>query len=163
MRMKHLLPGLILLTASGGALAEADYYRLELEITIDRPAAEVWARIGGYCDIGEWLERECAITQGDGGIGTVRVLNGTLVEPMVAKTDLSYAYTQPVVEGQYYTLYHGQMEAQPVTADTTRLVYTMMWDISQSSEEAFAAAVERRRKLFTAALARMKEIAEAGQ
>jgi hypothetical protein len=75
-----------------------------------------WSKVGGYCDISDWLSQDCEITQGDGGIGTVRVLNGTIVEPMVAQTELSYGYTQPVTEGEYYKLYHGFMEARPVTA-----------------------------------------------
>lgn len=161
MRLRIFITGLSCLAASSWAGAEPNYYRLELEIAIAKPAAEVWSRVGGYCDIAEWAGLECEITQGDGGIGTVRVLNGTIVEPMVAKTELAYGYTQPVVEGEYYTLYHGFMEARPVTESTSRVIYTMMWDRSQSSQEDFEAGVERRRAIFGAALEKMKEIAEA--
>lgn len=161
MRLRHLLTGLITLMASCWATAQPDYYRLELDIAINKPAAEVWSKVGGYCDISEWLGLDCEITQGDGGIGTVRVLNGTIVEPMVAQTELSYGYTQPVVEGQYYILYHGFMEARPVSETTSKVIYTMMWDTSQSSEEKINADTERRRNAFAAALAKMKEIAEA--
>lgn len=161
MHLRHFLPGLVALAAASSAIAQPDYYRLELEVDIDRPAAEAWSRIGGYCDISEWMGLDCEITQGDGGIGTVRVLNGTIVEPMVARTALSYGYTQPVVEGQYYTLYHGFMEARPVTDTTSKVIYTMMWDVSQTDEEQVKADIERRRKVFGAALAKMKEIVEA--
>jgi len=159
MRLRHLLLTLVVLATASPA-AEPIYYRLELDIEIDRPAADVWARVGGYCDISEWAGLDCEITQGDGGIGTVRVLRGTIVEPMVAKTELAYGYTQPVVEGQYYTLYHGFMEARPVTESTSKLIYTMMWDVSQSSEEETNTTIERRREFFGAALAKIKEIAE---
>ena len=159
MRLRHLLLTLVVMAAASPA-AEPIYYRLELDIEIDRPAADVWAKVGGYCDISEWAGLDCEITQGDGGIGTVRVLRGTVVEPMVAKTELAYGYTQPVVEGQYYTLYHGFMEARPVTESTSRLIYTMMWDVSQSSEEETNTTIERRREFFGAALAKIKEIAE---
>jgi hypothetical protein len=159
MRLRHLLLTLVVLATASPA-AEPIYYRLELDIEIDRPAADVWARGGGYCDISEWAGLDCEITQGDGGIGTVRVLRGTVVEPMVAKTELAYGYTQPVVEGQYYTLYHGFMEARPVTESTSRLIYTMMWDVSRSSEEETNTTIERRREFFGAALAKIKEIAE---
>jgi hypothetical protein len=161
MRLRHLLTALLALTASCWASAQPNYYRLELEIAVNKPAAEVWSKVGSYCDISEWMGLDCEITQGDGGIGTVRVLNGTIVEPMVAQTELSYGYTQPVVEGQYYTLYHGFMEARPVSETTSKLIYTMMWDTSQVSEEKIDAGVERRRNIFTGALAKMKEIAEA--
>ena len=79
---------------------------------------------------------------------------------MVAQTELSYGYTQPVTEGEYYTLYHGFMEARPVSETMSKLIYTVMWDTSQSSEEEISAAVESRRNLFTTGLAKMKEIAE---
>lgn len=160
MRLRHLIIVLLTLTATSWATAQPNYYRLELEITVDKPAAEVWSKIGGYCDIGEWLNLDCEITQGDGGIGTVRVLNGTIIEPMTALTELSYGYTQPVVEGQYYILYHGFMEARPVSETTSKLIYTTMWDTSQDSADKIEADVERRRNTFTKALANMKEIAE---
>jgi hypothetical protein len=161
MRLRHLLIGLLALTASCWAAAQPNYYRLQLETTVNKPAAEVWSKIGGYCDIGEWMGVDCEITQGDGGIGTVRVLRGTVVEPMTAQTELSYGYTQPVVEGQYYILYHGFLEARRVSETTTKLIYTTMWDTSQDSEDKIVADVERRRNVFTTALAKMKEIAEA--
>jgi len=161
MRFRPLFVGLIALSGASAAAADPSYYRLELDIVIDRPAAETWARIGGYCDISAWLGRECEITQGDGGVGTVRVLGGTIIERTVAQTELAYGYTQPVVEGQYYTLYHGFMEARPLDATSCRVIYTMMWDTSQSSAEQMQADIERRRSIFTAALAKMKEIAEA--
>lgn len=160
MRLRQLLAGVIALTASCFASAQPDYYRLELDVTVNKPAAEVWSKVGGYCDISEWLSLDCKITQGDGGIGTVRVLNETIVEPMVAQTELSYGYTQPVTEGEYYTLYHGFLEARPVNETTSKLIYTVMWDTSQSSAEEIKAAVERRLNLFTTGLAKMKEIAE---
>jgi len=162
MRLRHLLTVLLALTASSWAAAEPNYYRLELEVAVNKPAAEVWSKVGGFCDISEWMSLDCEITQGDGGIGTVRVLlNGTVVEPMVAQTELSYGYTQPVTEGEYYTLYHGFMEARPVSETTSKLIYTVMWDTSQLSEEEMNAGIESRRKLFTAGLAKMKEMAEA--
>ena len=55
----------------------------------DRPPA-VWATVGGYCDINKWLDVDCVIKSGDGGLGTVRLLRGGRVtEILVSKTDLS--------------------------------------------------------------------------
>ena len=65
MHLRHLLIGLLALTASCWVYAQPNYYRLELEITVQKPATEVWSKIGGYCDIGEWLNLDCEITQGD--------------------------------------------------------------------------------------------------
>ena len=103
------------------------------------------------------------IKSGDGGIGTVRLLRGGQVtEILVAKTDLSYGYTQPVREGQFYNLYHGFLEARPVTAQTSRLLYTLMYDISDKPDQAARQTdVGQRRARFEGALKKMKELAEA--
>ena len=107
-----------LLFASGAVAQE--YVRIDMQIDVARPAAEVWAKVGDYCDIADWFPNfSCEITSGDGGMGTVRSLaGGRIIEILVGKTDLSYVYTQPAVEGRFYDLYHGQLEARPVTANT---------------------------------------------
>ena len=145
------------------AAADPEYTTIELEIDVDRPAAEVWAKVGGYCDIEKWITRlDCAITSGDGGMGTVRVLaGGRVVEILVAQTELSYGYTQPAVEGQFYNLYHGFMEARPVTANTSKILYTLVYDVSNLADQAAKDAdIARRRDMFQEALANMKTLAE---
>jgi hypothetical protein len=100
------------------------YTSIPLEIAINRPAAEVWKRVGKYCDLEEWLQVDCVITSGkDGAVGAVRSLrNGAVIEILVAKTSMSYTYTQPVREGLRYNLYHGTVEAVPVSASTSKLL-----------------------------------------
>jgi hypothetical protein len=106
---------------------------------------------------------DCVITSGDGGIGTVRVLaGGRVTEILVAKTDLSYGYTQPVREGQFYNLYHGFMEAKPVTAQSSKMIYTLVYDLSDKATQAEKDAdIAQRRTRFEAALQAMKALAEA--
>jgi hypothetical protein len=103
------------------------------------------------------------IKSGDGGLGTVRLLRGGQVnEILVAKTDLSYGYTQPVREGQFYNLYHGFLEAKPVTPQTSKLLYTLMYDISDKTDPAAKQAdMAQRRTRFEGALKTMKKLAEA--
>ncbi len=143
------------------AVANPTYVTIPLEITVNRPAAEVWKRVGKYCDIGEWLQIPCTITAGkDGEVGAVRsVVN----EVLVGKTELSYTYTQPVREGRPYNLYHGTVEARPLTATTSRLIYTLVYDNSMLPDDA---ARERdraqRTTQFTRALENMKILAEGG-
>ena len=36
-------------------VANPTYISIPLEIAVNRPAAEVWKRVGKFCDIGEWL------------------------------------------------------------------------------------------------------------
>jgi hypothetical protein len=143
-------------------VAKPTYTSIVLEIAVDRPAAEVWKRVGKYCDIGEWLRiANCTILSGkDGEIGAVRSVGN---EVLVGKTDLSYTYTQPVREGRPYNLYHGTLEARPVTATTSKLVYTLMFDNSTLADDAARQAdIERRRTQFTQALQNMKILAEGG-
>jgi hypothetical protein len=148
---------------AGSALAEPEYTTIELEIDIAKPAEEVWAKVGSYCDIAEWLDVDCTITSGDGGMGTVRVLaGGRVTEILVAQTELSYGYTQPAREGQFYNLYHGFMEARPVTATTSKMVYTLVYDVSDKADQAAKDAdIARRRGMFEGALQNMKALAEA--
>ena len=49
---------------------------------------------------------------------------------------MSYTYTQPVREGQRYNLYHGTVEAVPVSATTSKLVYTLVFDNSMLADDA---------------------------
>jgi len=161
--MKMLPLALIALIASATALAaEPEYVTIRMEVDVAKPADQVWAKIGKYCDISEWLSLDCKITSGDGGIGTVRALAGGRVnEILVGKTDLSYGYTQPVREGQFYDLYHGFMEAKPVTKKTSKILYTLMLDESNKPDQAAKDAdVARRRANFEKALQKMKQIAE---
>lgn len=163
--MKRTLLALIAAPAlwlSTSAMAQPEYVAIEMEIDVARPAAEVWAKVGEYCDISEWLNLDCVITSGDGGIGTVRVLaNGRVTEVLVGLTELSYGYTQPSVDGQFYNLYHGFMEARPVDANNSRLLYTLMLDVSNQPDQAAKDAdVARRLATFERALATMKGIAE---
>jgi hypothetical protein len=163
--MKGLLAVLVALgsiAVVARAPADPEYTTLRLEIEVAKPAEEVWAKVGKYCDLAAWLKVDCTITSGDGGIGTVRsIAGGRVIEVLVGRTDLSYGYTQPPKEGQFYNLYHGYLEAKPVTANTSKLIYTMMYDTQHMDQAAKDAEEARRRKMFGGALKNMKEIAEA--
>jgi len=143
------------------AIPNPHYVSIPLEISVNRPAAEVWKRVGKYCDIGEWLRVPCTLMSGkDGEVGTVRSIGN---EILVGKTELSYTYTQPVREGRPYNLYHGTLEARPVTASTCKLVYTLMFDNSLLADDAAREAdIARRKTQFTQALENMKILAEGG-
>src|SRR5258705_13882271 len=163
---RYVIAALVGTLAFAGHAMAADpqYTTIKMEIDVAKPAAAVWAKVGGYCDITKWLDgTDCVIKSGDGGIGTVRLLRGGQVtELLVGKTDLSYGYTQPAREGQFYTLYHGFLEARPVSAQTSKLLYTLMYDISDKADQAARQAdVAQRRARFEAALKKMKELSEA--
>src|SRR5262249_16744968 len=66
---------------SGIVVAKPTYTFIPLEIAVNKPAADVWKRVGKFCDIGEWLRIPCTITSGtDGELGAIRsVANEVLV------------------------------------------------------------------------------------
>lgn len=152
-----------------GSAASPTYISIPLEIAVNKPAAEVWKRVGKYCDIAEWLRiPTCTITAGkDGEFGAVRSVAN---EVLVAKTELSYTYTQtPAFQAggrggpRPYNLYHGTLEARPVTPTTSKLVYTLFFDNSMLADDA-AREMDRAAKArqFTTALENMKILAEGG-
>ena len=147
--------------ADATVVAKPTYVSIPMEIDVNRSAADVWKRIGKFCDIGDWFQIPCTITQGkDGEFGAVRSVAN---EVLVGKTELSYTYTQPVRAGRPYDLYHGTLEARPVTATTSKLVYTLTYDNSMLADDA-AKAADRTRRLttFNRALQNMKTLAEGG-
>jgi hypothetical protein len=140
-----------------------NYVSLHLEVDVNRSAADVWKRVGKYCDIGEWFQiaAGCKILSGtDGEVGAVRSVAN---EVLVGKTDLSYTYTQPVRAGRPYNLYHGTLEARAVTSTTSKLLYTLMWDNSMLADDAAREKDKASRTTtFTRALQNMKTLAEGG-
>ena len=146
------------------AVPNPNYVSIPMEVTVNKPVAEVWKRIGKYCDIGEWFQIPggCQIISGtDGEVGAVRSVGN---EILVGKTEYSYTYTQPVREGRPYNLYHGTLEARAGDANTTKLLYTLMYDNSMvtGDDAAKKAEMERRRATFMRALNNMKTLAEGG-
>jgi len=146
-------------------VASPTYTSIAMEITVNRTVEEVWKRIGKYCDVAEWLQAPagCKIIAGkDGEFGAVRSVGGG--EVLVGRTELSYTYAQTPKEGMPFNLYHGTLEARPVSSTTSKLVYTLFFDNSMLPDEAARAAdKEARRARFTQALQNMKTLAEGGK
>ena len=144
------------------AVASPTYVSLYLEVTVNRPAADVWQRFGGYCAVAEWMKTPCTITSGkDGELGAVRTLGGG--EVLVGKTPTSYTYTQPVKDAQPYNLYPGTFEARPVTTATSKLIYAFVYDNSMLPDDAAREADNARlTATFTERLQKMKQYLEDG-
>ena len=144
-------------------VANPNYVSIHLEVDVNRSAADVWKRVGKYCDIGEWFQvaAGCKILSGpDNDVGAVRSIAN---EVLVGKTELSYTYTQPVRAGRPYNLYHGTLEVRPVTATTSRLYYTLMYDNSMLPDDAAREKDKASRTVtFTRAINNIKTLAEGG-
>ena len=148
------------------AAAKPEYVSIPMTITINKPVADVWAKVGGWCDISKWITPTggvpCDVTSGAGDVGSVRLIAGRVTEVMTAKSQYGYGYTQPNVEGKFYNLYHGFLEAVAVDAKTTKVNYTLMLDVSDKADQAGKDKdVNGRRAQFEAALANIKKLAEA--
>lgn len=149
------------LAATAMPVAAADYIVIRREIEVERPADLVWARVGDYCGITEWLKLSCAIVSGQGDVGTVRTLNNETIEPMVAKTARSYTYGQ-TVGGMANYAYNGTLAVEPIGEKRAKIVYTLIYDADlMPSDEVRKAQFERISTRFQGAVESMKAIAEA--
>jgi hypothetical protein len=142
--------------------AYADFAVVQREIEVNEPAEEVWAKVGDYCAISEWLDLDCTYLFGDGSVGTNRALaGGRIEEVMVAQTDHSYTYIQTVgnMAERHYT---GTLNVEPVTDTTSRILYTLVWDESgYANDEERNTARTNFETRFQTAIETMKAMAEA--
>jgi len=67
------------------------YVTINESVLVDAPVEKVWARVGRFCEITEWMNspewEDCKYQQGDGGPGSVRSI---LSEVLVGQTQYSY-------------------------------------------------------------------------
>lgn len=149
------------LAAAPAAAAAPDYVAMTNTVVVDRPVAAVWARIGGWCAIADWLKVSCEVTSGNGEVGSVRRLNGTTLEAMVAKTPTSYTYWQ-TAGAMGTAAFHGTLAAAPEGQGKTRLSYTVFYDAALLASDAERAAQHKRLETrFVEPLNEMKWLAEA--
>jgi hypothetical protein len=158
LRYRHLVLAAGLALTAGGASA-ADYVVIPLAASVNAPAPAVWAKIGGFCDIGAWMKTSCVITSGQtGAVGAVRRIADRVDEVMVARTASSYTYAQPKSPIDY----HGTVEVRPDGQGRSKILYTLVYDaaaLPAGSDK--AKDVARRTAMFTHVLDVMKGVAEA--
>ncbi|HVV28134.1 MAG TPA: SRPBCC family protein [Rhizomicrobium sp.] len=155
------------LLAAMPAAAAPEWNTILLEKVVDRTPDQVWAKIGGYCAIQQWLKlNSCVITAGNGvSVGTNRRLNNRIDEIIVAATPHSYTYAQQPSDIQPVSpiFYHGTLAVEPLDGGRkTKIVYTLFYDISNlDTPEKRAADRAQRTQHFGEGLDRMKAMAEA--
>jgi len=170
MKLNSMMVGAAALMAMGGtAWAQApaatdakkppEYVSIVMDISVDKPIDVVMKKTGDYCAIGTLFKTTCTYTSGTGGVGTVRLIAGRVVEVMVAKTDRSYTYEQPPSFSPIF--YHGTVEYVP-DGQKTKIVYTLFYDDSNLADQAAKDKDQTtRRTQFTNLLKTMKSVAEA--
>lgn len=154
-----------LLAGTAGA-ATPEWNTILLEKVVDRTPDQVWAKIGPYCAIQQWLKlKSCVVTAGNGvSVGTNRRLNGKTDEIMVAATPYSYSYAQQPSDIQPTSpiFYHGTLAVEPLDRGRkTKIVYTLFYDISGLTPEQKAADRANRTQHFGEGLEIMKQMVEA--
>src|SRR5437879_510420 len=99
---KILIASTLLALGSTGVLAQtpqpADWTTLTFTADLNKNADVAWERIGGndWCAIAKFLDiKSCVINSGKGEVGSIRTINGAVVENVVARTAHSYTYAQP--------------------------------------------------------------------
>ena len=157
--MKRMMPGLIVLGLMAGPAGAADYISFSLTTEVNATPEKTWSKIGDFCAIKDWLGTTCSLSTGSGEVGTVRLLNnGAVTEMMVAKTPFSYTYMQPLNPAN---LYHGTLAVEPDGSGKSKIIYTFIYDQEPLGDDAAKAASRKQRTdRFTAALAKMKAMAE---
>lgn len=145
--------------AAPPAAKPTEYVTIAIEADVNASADAAWKKVGGYCDIGGWLNTTCVVTSGkDGEVGAVRKIANRVDEVLVARTPLSYTYAQPKSPIDY----HGTLEIRPAGAGKSKIVYTLVYDVAgMASAEAKAADQQRRRTQFTNVVNTIKTKAEA--
>jgi hypothetical protein len=164
MRKILVVPALLALgiaTAQAQTPQPADWTTMTLTANLNKSADVAWQRIGGndWCGIAKYLDvKSCDINSGKGELGSVRTINGTIVEIVVARTPLSYTYAQPFTP----IFYHGTLAVQPLDRGRSKLVYTLIWNQTAVGDAAAqAAARDSRRTRFQAAVDKMAVAANA--
>ena len=141
------------------------YVVIKESIDVNAPVEKVWARIGRFCDITEWMNspewEDCRYLQGDGGPGSVRSIAN---EVLVGQTQYSYTYAQAPRKNTLYNLARGTLAAEALTPTTTRLTYTMLRDDSMLPDAATRARdADARRARVLEWLKNMAVLAEGRQ
>lgn len=139
----------------------ADWTTITLTADLNKGADKAWERIGGkdWCGIAKFLDiKTCTINSGSGEVGSIRTINDTIIEMVVARTPLSYTYAQPFTP----IFYHGTIAVQPVDRTHSKLVYTLIWNQTAVGDAAAqAAARDSRHSRFQAAVHKMAAAANA--
>jgi len=147
--------------ASAQTPQPADWVTLTFSADLNKNADVAWERVGGndWCGIAKYLAvQSCEIVKGKGELGSIRTINGTIVENVVARTAHSYTYAQPFTP----IFYHGTMAVEPVNATHSKLVYTLIWNQAALTDpKARTEALEGRRVRFQAAVDKMAAAANA--
>jgi hypothetical protein len=119
---------------------------------------KVWEKIGDFGKLHLFLDVSCELILGAGAIGSVRIINDTIVEPMVGAGQYSYTYAQTVGPMSGHS-YHGCVACEAVDPTSTEIVYTLVYNQSGIAEDKRISEQARLQDRFAVAVAAMARIA----
>jgi hypothetical protein len=156
--MKRLLLTILLCACVTPAVADPQFTVITQTIAVDRGADQTWRKIGEYCSIRLWTAQSCVYLSGSGDVGSIRNVNDHFIELLVARTSRSYTYYQPGSSN----MYHGTLAVEPDGTERSRIVYTMVYDVSALiTPQAIATDRDKRINGFLVpSLQRLKALAE---
>lgn len=142
-----------------GGVFEVDFVTITNRATVSRSVDETWRRIGNFFDLGLFLDVECNPFCGQGELGSLRLINGVILEPLVGKGQHSYTYAQTVgpMSG---CAYHGCVECN-AAGSGAEIVYTILYDQSKLGSDKRRPEFERLSSRFSTAVEAMRKHVEA--
>lgn len=157
-----LVAGAFAASASAAAATPAHYVTIVKQIDVSQPASVVWSKVGHFCDLSKWLGKSCDIVAGhDNQVGATRKIDHQVIEILVGHTATSYTYAQPEDPSAQTHFYHGTLDVEPVTAQTSRITYTLFYDNSPITDAAARKQeYDTRSALFEKAIKTMKTLSE---
>ena len=161
MKMRFCVPAVLGAGLFAGAANAADYAVIHIERPVKAPLEATWKRVSPYCSLSEWLGVACEVIAGNGkDVGSIRSIDhGRVTEVLVGKTDHSYTYEFPAPNP---TFYHGTLAAVSTGPNTSKIVYTLLYDQEPlATPEAKAQNREQRTKRFTDGVEKMVALVEA--
>ena len=140
------------------AVPNPHYVTLTKTVDVNAPVDKVWARIGDFCVITEWMNSpewaDCKYLKGAGVPGSVRSI---VDEVVVGETQYSYTYAQAPRLYTPYNLARVTLAAGALTPSTTRLSFTLFEDDSVFPDAAARQSdLDRRADLYVKWLTNMK-------
>lgn len=137
----------------------SDFIVIVNRAEVDRSPDHVWGRVGGFFDLHLFLDVECRAVSGTGGLGSVRRIGESIIEPMVGASRHAYTYAQ--TEGPMSAFaYHGTVACEP-SGGAVEIAYTLVYDqagIVADRRDSERARLSRR---FAQAVEAMRRVAEA--
>jgi mxaD protein len=106
MKRTNVLVYFSLMLASSVAFAAAPVLRVTKTVTIDAPAAKVWAQAKDFSGLGGWhpaVESDKIVEGSDNKVGAVRLLTlkggGTIKEKLLGYDDAHHTFRYSILEG----------------------------------------------------------------